>query len=434
MIAYTYKSLFDDDSVHKSLIITFNDDDETTFTNDDIYEEDFTLKESILSGEQIQYGEINSNEVAFTVANKTASLKGLTFTVQIVLDNHTESPFTIGTYKVIEDELSADRSQRQIVGCDVLYDVINANVISWYNGLFPTPESTITLAQMRHSLASEFSITEETQTLVNDSMVIEKTILATDLSGRDVLFWICELNGVFPHITRGNTLKYLSLGVVNTSPYAITTYKDATYKDYVSNAVTKLQIRQSENDIGVVVGEADTNTYIVENNILVYGKSTADLTTIANNLYSVISVPWYKPCNVSVRANLCVEVGDNFQLTAKDGTVINAYVLDREASGIQAIFDTFRSDGTEYRDTKLNGYTSQITALKGKSNELSRSIEETKSTITDVEQGLQSQITQTANNLTSEITARENGDTDVRSYIDQTAGTINASIEFLQKK
>ena len=63
--------------------------------------------------------------------------------------------------------------------------------------------------------------------------------------------------------------------------------------------------------------------------------------------------------------------------------------------------------------------------LKGKSNTLERSIEETKSTIVDVEKGLQSQITQTATEIRSEVKNTTDG---LSSRITQNASSITAEV------
>ncbi len=433
MIDYRYASLFNDDSVTKNLILHFSDDVE--FSNNEIFEESLTLHESITSGEELNFGETVASTLEVSITNKTDSLKGETFTAILVLDNHTDYPFTIGMYKVVEDTLSADRTRRTLTCEDALADVINTDVVEWYNGLFEN-STTISLGAMRSSLAAHFGLTEESATLCNDLMSVSKTVDASEMSGKAVLFAMCQINGCFPHITRDNHLRYIVLGVVNDNPYEIDTYRSCIYEGYKCNAITRLQIRSEENDIGVIVGDNDNNVYIVEDNFLLYGKGTEELTTIATNLYNVISIPWYKPCEIEVRANLCVEVGDAIELTATDGTVINSYLLERTASGIQAIFDTIRADGKEYRSEELNGYTSQIKALKGRYNVLERSIEETRSTIGHVEEGqtLVSMISQTAEGLTSEIINRQDADNSVRDTLTQTATSLSNQIEYLQRE
>ena len=65
--------------------------------------------------------------------------------------------------------------------------------------------------------------------------------------------------------------------------------------------VTKVQIRQSENDIGAVYPDTEItendNSYILQDNFLVYGMSADALETIARNLYEVIKVVKYRPYN-----------------------------------------------------------------------------------------------------------------------------------------
>lgn len=87
--------------------------------------------------------------------------------------------------------------------------------------------------------------------------------------------------------------------------------------------------------------------------------------------------------------------------------------------------DDLEADGEEYRTSKVNGIQRSILQLKGKSNTLERSIEETKSTIVDVEKGLQSQITQTATEIRSEVKNTTDG---LSSRINQNASSITAEV------
>ena len=83
--------------------------------------------------------------------------------------------------------------------------------------------------------------------------------------------------------------------------------------------------------------------------------------------------------------------------------LIESYILKRTLKGIQALRDDLEADGEEYRTNGANGIQKSILKLKGKSNVLERTIEKTQSTITDVEKGLQSQITQTATEIRTEV-------------------------------
>ena len=182
-----------------------------------------------------------------------------------------------------------------------------------------------------------------------------------------------------------------------------TIYKNPLeYADYTVQSITQLQIRQEENDIGVIVGTTG-NSYIIEDNFLVYGKSSEDLTIIANNLLPEIQNKTYVPSRIDCIGNPCVEVGDRVKVTKRDNSSFETYVFSRELNGIQSLADTYISEGSETRTEKVNGVHYDIRQLKGKSNVLERSIEETRSTITDVERGLQTEIRQTAEGIEVQI-------------------------------
>lgn len=56
-----------------------------------------------------------------------------------------------------------------------MYDIINTDVKSWYAGLsFP-----MTLKQFRNSFFAHLGIAQVETSLVNDSMTVNKTIVAT---------------------------------------------------------------------------------------------------------------------------------------------------------------------------------------------------------------------------------------------------------------
>ena len=397
MIDYELEELFRQDSVKKNLIIT-DSDNEITLTNEDIYQESFKLRESLCSESELLFGSCEASEINFTTSYMSG-LKGKEITVSLVLDDNTETPFVVGTYIVVEDKLTADRSKREIVAYDSMYKINNTDVTSWYDSLsFP-----LSLKEFRDSFFADLEIAQETTTLVNDSIQINKTIQSNQISGADVIRAICECNAVFGHIGRDNVFKYVRLS--NGTEYTInpTMYANVEYEDYSCAEITGLQIRSEAYDIGVQVGTND-NAYIMQGNFLVAGYSTEALTPVANNMLDVMTMlDTYTPCKVNTIGNLCVEVGDRISVVKTDNETVDTWIMQRSCEGIQSLFDTFESMGEETRTERMNGIPYQITQLMGKSNVLERSIEQTRSEITDVEQTLRTEITQTASGIEIQI-------------------------------
>ena len=399
MISYVNENLFKQDSVKKEITITDNNNVE--LSNEDLYLEDFELSENLCTEEDLVFGSCNASCLKFTTSY-LGELKGKTLSVSVVLNEDGENPFQFGYYKVVEDKLTADRSKKEIVAYDALYDVLNSNVISWYDTILPTMTSTVTLKTFRDTFFAHFGITQEPMTLLNDTMTVQKTANGSVLSGADVLKAICSVNGCFGRMTRDGLFRYFELGTTEYEVGANGTYIKAEYEDYETEAIDKLIIRNSENDVGVTIGSGD-NAYIIENNFLLWGKGTAELTPIATNIYNAISGYSYTPCKIYAKGDPCLEIGDKITVNLVTGGSIDTYILQRTYTGIQAQKDTYVARGLEEREEQVNSFDSRLIQLRGKSNELERTIEETRSTIVDVEQGLSTQITQTAEALEVEI-------------------------------
>lgn len=428
MIEHAYSELFAQDSVSKQMLIE-TDDRSVTITNDMLYLENFQLTESICSQNQLTFGSCEASVVKFRVANVAEPIIGQWITVKEVLNGDTLTPFQFGRYKVAGDQPTADRKYRDVTAYDALYEVLSADVAAWYNSLtFP-----MTLRAFRNAFFHHFGIEQEDIALVNDNMTVEKTISITAsssdgstigeaLSGKMVLACICEINGCFGHMDRNGKFAYLYLSQGKAGLYpsqtlypredlyprqpkgfriSKSTYKKCTYEDFLVQKIDKLQIRKEENDIGVVVGSG-SNAYVIEDNFLVYGKGAEELTGIANNIYGKISGITYRPFQAEARGNPCLEVGDAVRLSTRY-ELVESFILQRTIKGIQALSDSYSADGEEYRTAQVNSIQKSILELKGKTNTLTRTVEETRLEITDVQQNLQTQITVNANGLTSKV-------------------------------
>ena len=476
MVNYKYGDLFKKDTVDKQLSIV-SDDGKINITNTELHQEKFELTESLCSEQELTFGSCEAAMIKFTVSNTFLPMKGRWMTVRMSLDGHADIPFQFGRYKVDSDTPTADRTCRDVVAYDAIYDILNADVAAWYNTVFPshkeqqkdkdgktttvTVYDPVTMKQFRDSFFKHFGIEQADIILVNDGMSIEKTVAVTpssetssdteesstigeSMSGKEVLSCICELNGCMGHMGRDGKFHYIYLeqeiqglyprndlypadNLYPRDPKSNRIGKDlyitAEYEDFLVKTINKLQIREQKNDIGVIVGTGE-NAYVIEDNFLVYGKGSKELKGIAKNILSKIRGIIYRPFTADCKGNPCLEVGDAVRLPTRY-ELIESYILKRTLKGIQALRDDLEADGEEYRTSKVNGIQRSILQLKGKSNTLERSIEETKSTIVDVEKGLQSQITQTATEIRSEVKNTTDG---LSSRITQNASSITAEV------
>lgn len=462
MINYKYYDLFDKSSVDKQLKIVCQDGTILTNKNFSSTSSDFSLSESLCSDSKLSFGKCESSCLKIKIANTVKSLKGQTLQVTETLGNKNDVPFKFGTYIVDEDTLTSDKKYRNITAYDRLYSISSLNVSDWYNNLFPSKQipliryenvtkewtytgidgkeiteyydelepityyqteyESITLKAFRDSFFKYIGLTQQLTTLVNDNMKISKSVDDIDLTAKDVLEAICEINGVFGKMSREDVFTYVELkkfsrglfpsktlypnkslfprkpGNVDTRRLEVGEYKTLQVGDTNFEQITKLQIRQSEDDIGYIAGDDTGVTYIIQGNFLTYSSGTDELKTIANNVLSKISKVIFNPVNITLQGNPCVETGDTIRIIDTNNKVYMSYVLQRTLTGIQMLMDSIISEGDQSL-AEVNGVQHDIIKLQGKTNELSRLVEGTSSTLNDYAKGLKSEISQKTDSL-----------------------------------
>lgn len=467
MINYKYYDLFDKSSVDKQLKIVCQDGTILTNKNFSSTSSDFSLSESLCSDSKLSFGKCESACLKIKIANTVNSLKGQTLQVTETLGNKNDVPFKLGTYIVDEDTLTSDKKYRNITAYDRLYSISSMNVSDWYSKLFPSKQvpliryenvtkewkytdidgkevteyydelepityyqteyESITLKAFRDSFFKYIGLTQQSTTLVNDDMKVSKSVDDIDLTAKDVLEAICEINGVFGKMSRDDVFTYVELKPFSTrglfssktlypnkslfprKPENVDTrrlemgeYKTLQVGDTNFEQITKLQIRQSEDDIGYIAGDDTGVTYIIQGNFLTYSVGTDELKTIANNVLSKISKVIFNPVNITLQGNPCVETGDTIRIIDTNNKVYKSYVLQRTLTGIQMIMDSIISEGDQSL-AEVNGIHHDILKLQGKTNELSRLIEGTSSILNDYAKGLKSEIAQKTDSIKLDV-------------------------------
>lgn len=431
------KSLWDS-SIQKNLILEFSNG--TTLTNTSIHSESMSLEQTLCDENQLTFGRVSSAVFKVRVVATTESYVGQRLIPILRVSNYSRD---LGVFKVESCEYTSDRNYMDITAYDLLYDVLNSDYKEWYNNLrFP-----MTLKKFRDSFFMEIGIVQIDVILPLDNINLQKNIEPSVLSGKDILEAICEINGCCGTLLTNGRFKYVSLKNISTQLFPSNTLYPSndlypksdikmsvgqgtyvqgslSYEDYKVKPINRLQIRTEENDIGVIVGVEEGNEYVIENNFLLQGYSTDELNPIANAILNAISDIEYTPTKVKTRGMIWMELGDYISVVSSRDT-IRFPILNRSLRGITALFDTYEAKGSETYTERINGVHSQIKMLRGKSNVLERTLEETKSTIKDLEKDVYSEIRQTADRIELQVNAIQNQvDGKVRVWESSTEPTL----------
>lgn len=425
----------------------------------------FSLEESLCSESELKFGACEANCVKFTARNTAGSIIGKTISIEETIDGDSENPMPYGVFKVASDVPTADRTKRQITAYDAMYDIINADVKSWYAGLsFP-----MTLRQFRDSFFAHLGIAQVETNLANDSMTVNKTIVATQtddssavteepaISGKTVVTAICEINGCFGNINREGKFEYVFLKEIisalypaedlfpsdNLFPSDANTesmtghYITFDYEDFQSKAITQLEIKTSEDNAGAIVGTAGNN-YSITGNFLVSDKTGTELEQIANNLLPIMAQAAYTPIkSCTCVGNPCLELGEAIRFnTTRE--VVETYLLQRTLTGVQSKRDSISAQGTKTHSARVNSIRDTIESVQKRTSKLERNADHLQSTYENLEDQTNSKFEQTAESITAEITNRQNADNVISASLelkvgkndnDQVVSMINASAD-----
>lgn len=425
----------------------------------------FALEESLCSESELKFGACEANCVKFTARNTAGNIIGKTISIEETIDGDSKNPMPYGVFKVASDVPTADRTKRQITAYDAMYDIINTDVKSWYAGLsFP-----MTLKQFRNSFFAHLGIAQVETSLVNDSMTVNKTIVATQtddssavteesaISGKTVVTAICEINGCFGNINRNGKFEYVFLKKIvsalypaedlfpsdNLFPSDANTesmtghYITFDYEDFQSKEITQLEIKTSEDNAGAIVGTAGNN-YSITGNFLVSDKTGAELERIANNLLPIMKQAVYTPIkSCTCVGNPCLTLGEPIRFnTTRE--IVETYLLQRTLTGVQSKRDSISAQGTQTHSAKVNSIRDTIESVERRTGKLERNADHLQSTYEDLEEQTNTKFEQTAKSISAEVNRAQKAEGQLdaslelklgRDENDQVVSMINASAD-----
>lgn len=394
MFTADYTELLKNSSIKKNVVFDFVDDT-ASLTNSDFTDGGVHLDRSILSGNSLQFGSCESAKITCRIFYTDQSYIGKAFDAYVYLDSNPLYRIPLGRFIVTSDRPDERRKKKEIIAYDALYALQTMDIIDWYNGLrFP-----LSIRDMRISLMEHIGITAEQAVLINDAVLVEKTIDANELMAIEVLRSICELNAVYGTINRSGHFEYISIGRDH-ADVAGGKLRSLKYEDYTTDAITGIIIRQEENDIGASYGN-ESNAYIIQGNFLCYGKSETEMRQIAEAVYGAVKDIRFVPADYTM-SSILLDPGDSVTITKGENT-ISTFALSISTDIATYIKDRISAKSSKEQPKATKGIRHQVEQLRGRSNVLERNINETRSTISDVERGLRSEITQTADGIQAQI-------------------------------
>ena len=243
---------------------------------------------------------------------------------------------------------------------------------------------------------------------INGSYSVQ-AFYADDLTCRQIISWAAEAAGCYAHMNADGKLQFLTYtdkrstakitpdGASSTAYYA----DSLSYEDYTVKAIEKVQIRQSDSDVGVIYPDSTTatNTYAVQGNLLLTTGTEANLKSVVQNLYNVLKNVTYTPCKVSVPSSSGLACGQIVHVKDARGREFDTYLMSATISSGKA---SFESVGSACRESSSAVNSQSYKNLTGKMLEIKTSVDGLEVKASDLT-GKYTDLKATVDGLSSEV-------------------------------
>ena len=244
---------------------------------------------------------------------------------------------------------------------------------------------------------------------INGSYSVQ-AFYADDLTCRQIISWAAEAAGCYAHMNADGKLQFLTYAdkrsTVKITPDGASSstayYADSlSYEDYTVKAIEKVQIRQSDSDVGVIYPDSTTatNTYAVQGNLLLTTGTEANLKSVVQNLYNVLKNVTYTPCKVSVPSSSGLACGQIVHVKDARGREFDTYLMSATIFSGKA---SFESVGSASRESSSAVNSQSYKNLTGKMLEIKTSVDGLEVKASDLT-GKYTDLKATVDGLSSEV-------------------------------
>lgn len=265
---------------------------------------------------------------------------------------------------------------------------------------------------------------------------------ADGLTCRQIVSWAAEAAACYAHMDADGKLVFArpASGSTAIAPQketgAVGYFADSlSYEDYTVAAIQKVQIRQSDSDIGVIWPDdaAALNTYAVQGNLLLTTGTEDSLKPVAQAIYNALKDITYTPCNVEIPAGSGIAPGQLVRVRDVRGRTFQTLVMSAQTSGGRT---TLESTGSPRRDSSgavnhqtwknLQGRMLEISAgvegLNVKASELSGNY----SALSQTVEGFKTEVQETVSSQNERISTAESNYSGLSQTVSGLSSTVSS--------
>ena len=262
------------------------------------------------------------------------------------------------------------------------------------------------------------------------------------LTCRQIVSWAAEAAACYAHMDADGKLVFArpASGSTAIAPQketgAVGYFADSlSYEDYTVAAIQKVQIRQSDSDIGVIWPDdaAALNTYVVQGNLLLTTGTEDSLKPVAQAIYNALKGITYTPCSAEIPAGSGIAPGQLVQVRDVRGRTFQTLVMSAVTTGGRT---TLESTGSPRRDSSGAVNHQTWKNLQGRMLEISAGVEGLKVTASELSgnysalsqtvEGFKTEVQETVSSQNERISTAESNYSSLRQTVSGLSSTVSS--------
>lgn len=323
-----------------------------------------TTKQIVNDGQELSIGSVCSAMFECTILNPGGELSIAAGDEITVYRVNGATRQKVGLF-TMEEPVRPSPNRYKITAYDRV-SWLDKDLTDWLISLEGWP---YTVEQLAGMVAHECGTGIGTELLLNGGYLVQR-FGGSGITGRKIVQWIAEISASFCRANADGGITFERYRSTNAIINPTDTFS-VQLADYQTATIDRVQIRLSEDDIGVIYPDVEGVTYPITGNYLLTNSDPAALQTVAKNIHNVIRSITYTPGTVTMLHNPDIRAGDIITVRDRNGKMATMYVMAKTIKGQK---DTLECTGSNSRESSTVVHEESFKAVNAKMMEIRRDV------------------------------------------------------------
>lgn len=381
-----------------------------------------TTKRIVNDGQELSIGSVCSAMFECTILNPGGELSIAAGDEITVYRVNGDTRKKVGLF-TLEEPVRPSPNRYQITAYDRV-SWLDKDLTDWLISLEGWP---YTVEQLAIMVSHECGTGIGTEYLLNGSYKVQR-FSGSGITGRKIMQWIAEITATFCRANPDGGIVFERYRTTNTIVNPTDTFS-VQMADYQTAPIDRVQIRLSEDDIGVIYPDVDGVTYPITGNYLLTNSDPAALEAVAQNIHNVIRNITYTPGTVEMIHNPDIRAGDIITVRDRNGKTATMYVMSKTIKGQK---DILECTGSNSRESSTVVHEESFKAVNAKMMEIRKDVSGLNLKVSEAETRIEDNRAYTDQKIT-EVTIAADGLASTVQQVQESVEGVTSQISNIQQ-